>query len=532
MADTPMERLGDLTASTLTRRRLLINAGVLAGGAMLAGPLAACGTSSPNAAGGSPKRGGNFRLGVTGGGSGDIIDGQKIVTKPDQARLVAGFETLLEYDTNYKLQTTGLAESVTQDAPDKWTIKLKSGITFHNGKPLTAEDVIYSISLMAKPTSAAAPFVSSISLRDLKAINDTTLRIKLGSPDADLAANFAYYNTWIVQSGEKDFSKPVGTGPFKFESFTPGKQSIFTKNPDYWISGKPHVDSLKIVGISDNAARLNALLSGQIDAMAFLPTAQAKAHKASGDINVLDAPSPQAVMFYMDTTKPPFNDNNVRLAMRLIADRQALIDGALSGYGRLGNDIVGKDLPLYDDSLPQRTQDIEQAKSLLKKAGQENLTVQLDTSEIITGFVEAATLLAEQAKDAGVTIQLKQVPPNSYYNPSLLYLKMAFAETQWPPPSLKFFYLQALSSTAPYNETHWKNKAWNALLQQAIGELDEAKAQTLWNQVQEIQYNEGGYLNWTNADWVDGISNKVKGLEPHPAGVLGNYLFLNAWLAA
>ena len=142
MADTPMERLGDLTASTLTRRRLLINAGVLAGGAMLAGPLAACGTSSPNAAGGSPKRGGNFRLGVTGGGSGDIIDGQKIVTKPDQARLVAGFETLLEYDTNYKLQTTGLAESVTQDAPDKWTIKLKSGITFHNGKPLSSDDVI------------------------------------------------------------------------------------------------------------------------------------------------------------------------------------------------------------------------------------------------------------------------------------------------------------------------------------------------------------------------------------------------------
>ena len=133
MADTPIERLGDLTASTLTRRRLLINAGVLAGGAMLVGPLAACGTTTPTSTGGTPKRGGNFRLGVTGGGSGDIIDGQKIVNKPDQARLVAGFETLLEYDKNYKLQTTGLAESVTQDAPDKWTIKLRSGITFHNG---------------------------------------------------------------------------------------------------------------------------------------------------------------------------------------------------------------------------------------------------------------------------------------------------------------------------------------------------------------------------------------------------------------
>src|SRR5438105_11549546 len=132
--------------STISRRRLLINSGIVVGGAMLVGPLAACG-ASPNTAttSTSPKRGGNFRLGVTGGGSSDIIDGQTIVTKPDQARLVAGFETLLTYDENYKLQTDGLAESVTQDAPDKWTIKLKSGIEFHYGKTLSADDVMYSL---------------------------------------------------------------------------------------------------------------------------------------------------------------------------------------------------------------------------------------------------------------------------------------------------------------------------------------------------------------------------------------------------
>src|SRR5437016_14064776 len=151
MADTPVERPGDLSATSLTRRRLLINAGVFAGGVMLAGPLAACGGSSTATSGGTPKRGGNFRLGVTGGGAGDIIDGQKIVTKPDQARLVAGFETLLEYDKNYKLQTTGLAESVTQEASDKWVIRLKQGITFHNGKTLGADDVIYSLRRISDP---------------------------------------------------------------------------------------------------------------------------------------------------------------------------------------------------------------------------------------------------------------------------------------------------------------------------------------------------------------------------------------------
>ena len=185
------------------------------------------------------------------------------------------------------------------------------------------------------------------------------------------------------------------------KSFTPGRQSVFVKNPNYWVSGKPYVDSLTIDSIDDNTARLNALLSNQIDAMAQLPTQQAKAHAATGDITVLVAPSPQAMMFYMDTTKAPFTDPRVTLAMKLIADRKALVESAISGYGTVGNDIFGAGLPFYDKSLPQRVQDIEKAKSLLKAAGQSNLTVQLNTSPIFPGFVEAATLLAQQAKKAG-----------------------------------------------------------------------------------------------------------------------------------
>jgi len=95
---------------------------------------------------------------------------------------------------------------------------------------------------------------------------------------------------------------------------------------------------------------------------------------------------------------------------------------------------------------------------------------------------------------------------------------------------MKFFYLQALASNAPYNETHWKDAHFNTLLGQAIGETDSTKAQDLWNQVQEIQYNQGGYLNWVNADWVDGLSKKVQGLTPSGAGALGNFVFMNVWL--
>jgi peptide/nickel transport system substrate-binding protein len=497
---------------------------------------AACGggsstTTTSAASGGKPVRGGQLRAGFVGGGTAETLNPLIGITPIDQGRIQNLYDPLVI--VNPDLTTApGLALEWNANADaTEYEVKLRPGVEFHNGKTFGADDLIYSIRQMAKPTSFAVPFVSGINLRDMKKIDNLTVKIPLTAPDADLAANFTYYNTWIMQDGETDFKKPVGTGPFMAESFTPGQQSVFKKNPNYWVSGKPYVDELKIVSIDDPTARLNALLSGQIDMMAQLPTAQAKAHQQTGDITVLSGHSPQPMMFYMDTSKPPFNDNNVRMAMKLIADRQALIDGALNGYGKLGNDIVGSGLPFYDSSLPQRTQDIEQAKSLLAKAGQSNLQVLLQTSQIFPGFVESATLLAEQAKAAGVDIKLKQEPANAYYNPSLLYLKMPFAETQWAITSMKFFYLQALANNAPYNETHWKDTNFNDLLFKAIGETDHTKAQDLWNQVQEIQYNQGGYLNWTNADWVDGLSNKVKGLAPSGAGALGNFVFLNTYIA-
>jgi peptide/nickel transport system substrate-binding protein len=477
-----------------------------------------------------PRRGGTLRVGYVGGGTAETINPSLGVTPIDEGRIQSIFDPLVLL--NADLSTSpGLALDLnpSKDAT-KYEVKLRPGVTFHNGKPLTAEDVIYSIRLMAKPTSAALPFVSGIRLGDLKAVNKLTLRIPLKFPDANLAANFVYYNTWIVQNGETNFRHPVGTGPFKFQSFTPGQQSVFTRNPNYWAR-PAYVDTLKIVSISDPTARLNALLSGQIDAMAQMAYAQAKAHQATGDIKVLVAHAPQVLMFYMDTTKPPFNDNRVRLAMKLIPDRPTLIADAISGYGTVGNDIVGKGLPFYDNSIPQRVQDIAKAKSLLKAAGKEGLKVVLQTSDVIPGFVESATLLAQQASAAGVHVQLQQVPASSYFNPSLKYLKMLFAETQWPPSSLKFFYLQALASNAPFNETHWRSASFNKLLFKAIGELNHAKAQSYWNQVQEIQWREGGYVSWTNADFVDGLTKKVNGLKPSAAGILGNHRFQDAWLS-
>jgi len=533
----------------ITRAALLKSAGGVLGLAGAAQLLAACGSgsggassssssgsstqaSTSSAAEGTPVRGGTLTAAYPGGGTAETLNPLLGVTPIDNGRIQQIYDPLVLVNSDLTTSPGLALEWTPNKTATSWDVKLRPDVTFHNGKTFSAADVIFSIRQMAKPTSDALPFVAGINLHELKAINKNTVRIPLKFPDANLQQNFVLYNTWMFQDGETNFSKPVGTGPFKFESFTPGQQSIFTANKDYWVSGKPYVDTLKITSVSDDTARVNALLSGQVDAIALMPYALAKAHQSAGDITVMAAHSPQALVFYMRVDKPPFTDVRVRTAMKLIADRPALVADAVSGFGTVGNDIIGAGLPFYDKSLPQRTQDIAQAKSLLKAAGAGDTQFTMQISSLIPGFIESATLFAQQAASAGVKITLQQVDPNAYFNPSLQYLKFPFAESQWPVLSLKYFYLQSLAANAPYNETHYKSASFNTLLFKAIGELNQSKAQDYWNQVQKIQYDQGGYLQWVNADFVDGLSTKVKGLQPSSAGILGDHRFLDAWKTA
>ncbi len=190
----------------------------------------------------------------------------------------------------------------------------------------------------------------------------------------------------------------------------------------------------------------------------------------------------------------------------------------------------GKGLWNFADDLPSREQDIEQARALLAEAGQENLEVTLHTSEIVPGFVEAATLFAEMAKDAGVTVKIKKEDPNAYFDTSKLYTKLDFGQSFWTYSSLALWYEQALLSDAIWNETHWRDKSYDALIREAQGATDEATALDLWHQVQEVQYNEGGYIVWANLEILDAAANHVKGLVPSAWFNLGGWNYRDVWL--
>src|SRR5882724_8405275 len=503
----------------ISRRQLFAGAAGLA----VAGGLAACGSSgsspstSPTQPAGRPKRGGNFRLGVTGGGSKDIMDGQNIITKPDQARLVTAFETLLLFDDNYQLTSNGLAESVTQDNPRQYTIKLRQGIEFSNGKSFTADDVLYSFQRIGTKGNGLTGYAATatMDIKGMKKLDKYTVRLPLKTPDSTIPQTLASYTFGMVPVGYKAFPAPqVGTGAYKLKSFTPGQQSVHERNPNYWRSGEPYFHTVTITDFSDSTAQVNALLGGQTDAMTDLPASQVKVLQGRG-LAALVSKTGGWLPLCMAIDMPPFDDVRVRQAMRLIVDRKGMIEQVFSGYGFIGNDLYAPFDPGYDHSLPQREQDIDQAKSLLKAAGHANFAVDLHTTNGAAGMVETATVFANQAQAAGVKINVIN-DPNYYGNQ---YLKLAFSIDFWGTRSYLNQVQQGSLPNSPYNECHWPPKSGTgsnfvSLYNQALATTDEAKRAEIEHQMQQTEYDIGGYISPFFGGLIDGYSAKVKGLKP------------------
>ena len=516
----------DLDRLSLSRRELLMGAG----GVLLAGGLAACGGSGSSSSGGggggssapagTPKKGGNFRLGVTGGGASDIIDGQSIVTKPDQTRLIGSWETLLTYDEDYVLGTDGLAEEVDSSVPGQVDVRLRSGIEFNNGKTLTADDVIYSIQRILNPKEGlfGAAGLASVDPKAIKKMDANTVRIGLKQPDSTIPDQLGQYFNGIVPVGyeRKGDLKYVGTGPYKIQSFTAGQQSVAVRNPNYWrpASEGPWFDQVTVTDFADSAAQVNALLAGQIDAITDIPFAQIDTAKAQG-IQILEGNGGGWLPLCMAIDMDPFTDVRVRQAFRLMADRQAMLEQVLSGHGRVANDIFSPFDACYSSDLAQREQDIDQAKSLLKSAGKDGMTVDLHTTNGAAGMVDSANVFAAQCKAAGVTVNVKNDP--NYYGDQ--YLKLAFSVDFWGTRGfLPQVGLGMLPPPCPYNETHWPPKSgegadYISLYQQALKETDPTKRCDIIHEMQKAEYDVGGYIIPFFNNLVDAHSSKVEGFK-------------------
>jgi peptide/nickel transport system substrate-binding protein len=528
--DEPDPRFDDWT---LTRRDAM--RGALAGGVLLGagGIMAACGSEEvdvPTTDFGASslknvRRGGTLRVGVAGGGADDSIDAHIPAVVPDIARVFQLYEPLAGRDTNSDFELV-LAESIEPDKKaQSWTIRLRDGITFHNGKPVTADDVLFSLRRIIDPKDpkTGAASIGYIDLDRSRKLDDRTVRVRLKFPNVGFPDDLGQYFNSIVPT-DYDVKNPVGTGPFMYESFTPGQRSAFRRYPDYWREGLPRVDEVVIIDFPDDTPRLNALLSGQVDAITNLPPGQIAQVKANDQFKVLISETGGWQPFTMRVDKAPFDDVKVRQAMRLIVDREQMIAQVLSGQGRVANDLYSPYDPAYNDELPQRRQDLDKAKSLLRQAGQSDLRIELVTSPVFQGIVEAAQVIAEQAKGAGVTIDVRKVDPGTFYGDN--YLQWTFAQDFWATRTYLSQVAQGSLPDSPFNETHWADPEFLELIRQARAEVDDARRTELLHEAQRIEWEQGGYIVWSFSNQVDAYSDTVGGFHPARSGFpLTNYGF-------
>jgi peptide/nickel transport system substrate-binding protein len=538
----------------LTRRDLLASAagvGLSVSGASL---LAACGssgksTSTPNGAlaalaGGTPRRGGTLTLGVISGGQEENLFPGTAGLTPDFVRDYTLYNLLFYLGKEITPLVPGLALSA---EPNKdatlWTFKLRDGVHWHDGKPFGADDVVYNFKALwsSESSNFAAGFLAGlVDFKNVRKRDRLTVEVPLLIPVAEFPTIFAYFTFPVVQNGATPKStarNPVGTGPFKYVSFTPGSQSVFEANKEYWETGKPYVDKLVVdSSFTDTNALFNALLSGKINLYPTLPLVTAREQLTSKQVQILASPlAAESYMFLMRVDKGPFADNRVREAFKLLVDRQAMINGAWAGFGTVAPDLLAPGTAHYASDL-KRTQDVEKAKSLFKAAGVLGHTFTLPTCNFLPGMVESSTILAQQAAAAGVKVVVNNTSAATYFTPAGGFATRPFGlEVDQPVGSLTTAYLSEYTLTAPFQDTHWGHQAGGAaaekLIAEAMGAVDPAKAQELWHECQLQQFNEGGYLVWGNLPYVDAAAGNVRGLSAGSGFSYNNWRLQDGWLA-
>ncbi|WP_075845399.1 MFS transporter [Saccharomonospora sp. CUA-673] len=491
---------GDRVRPRWTRRRFL----AAAAGAAAVTVLPGC------AAGGAGSE--RFRVAFATAGGRESLDPHVTPLFVDQARAKALFDTLVAYDDDMSI-VPRLAESwESGDAGRRWRITLR-GARFHDGSPVTAEDVLYSYRRIADPGAGASAqtHFTPVDFAASRAHSERELELVLQAPNFEFPAAWGAPGTEIVPAGTTGFRNPVGSGPFRFSSFEPGGSAVFTRFDDHW-SGPAAPAELEFVPINDESARVSALLSGQVHYAHDVGANAARRLEGDERARVLSAPhsTMQAVALKVD--RAPFDDPRLREAVQLGIDREALVEVALSGKGEVGNDLFGKDLEHYADDLPQRTRDVDRARELVREAGAGRSEITLLTSDTDPYFERAATLIAEQLAEIGLTVTPQARPSETYFDE--IEERGVAAHTRTAALPVPVFLGQRMTSGSESgNYTHFDSAEFDGLFSRAIATADDGDRARLLARAQHVAHVDSGLVVWGFSHWNVAVAPGVDGLR-------------------
>jgi peptide/nickel transport system substrate-binding protein len=438
-------------------------------------------------------------LGYEWSGEKQSMDPADMHSGDDAYHTFAVYNRLVDIDDNFNVLPELATEWKVSDDGLTWTFKLRDGVKFHSGKDFSATDVVYTFKrlLDEKTGSGARAVMEFLDPDGIKAPDAHTVTFTTKNPVVELPVLITNKFTNIVPDGAKQEDLRLhedGTGPFMQEEFTPNAPvRILRKNPNYWDAGKPKAECLKITVAQEAVAGVSALKSGEVDLMLNVDPSVIPALKDDPSVSLLEtaASNSMTISFWVDTK--PFDDVKVREALKLVVDRQAMIDTVLLGFGEPGadNPVPVPSPASYLKEAPK--QDYEQAKKLLAEAGHpDGLKFDLYTAEGVPGMVRMAQVYAEMAKPAGIDVNVIVTPAESFWDD--VWLKQSAVTSAWsmrpPGEGLAVAYTQS----AKWKETHWERPDYDALLLKANTTVDTAERLKLFQQTGELLAKEGGLI--------------------------------------
>ncbi|KKM81233.1 hypothetical protein LCGC14_1331890 [marine sediment metagenome] len=461
------------------------------------------------------KRGGRFRAGLNGANTSDSWDAR---THSDIFMISAAqgsvFDNLTEVAPDGSLRGE-LAESweASEDAKT-WTFTLRKGVTFHNGKPFGADDVIESLQLHVAEDSksAAKPIVSSIS--EMKKLGEHEVQFTLDAGNADFPYLMSDYHLLIYPAGQMDeaLSKGIGTGLYRVEAFEPGVRFVGKRVDSHYKDGNfGWFDEIEYIAINDSTARMNALMTGQVDAINRIDFKTEALLKANPNVRIQEVTGNQHYTFAMLTDVAPYDQVNVRQALKYGINRQEMVDKILLGHGQVGNDTpIGPANQYYHADMEQLAYDPDKAKFHLKQAGLDTLSIDLSASDAaFVGAVDAAQLFQASANAAGIKINLIQEPADGYW--SNVWLKKPFCAVYWSGRATEdWMFSSAYEAGVEWNDSHWNHERFNKLLVEARAELDEARRAGMYAEMQLLTRDQGGVVIPVFTSYVFAMADKVR----------------------
>lgn len=460
-----------------------------------------------------PKSGGSARFGLAHGSATDTLDP---ASWPDTFTQTAFWgamsNSLTEVDAKGEIQPD-IAESFEPaDGAKTWVFKIRKGVTFHDGKTVTAEDVIASLQHHRGPDTKSAAKSLLETITDIKADGTDTVVFTLQEGNADFPYVVSDYHMPIMpaKDGKADWQSGVRTGPFVFGSFEPGVSAKLKKNPNYYKSGKPYLDEVTFLALTDVGARTNALLAGEVDYIGRADLKTLDMLKGNPDLDIIEVAGYGHYTLPMNVTIKPFDNPDVRLALKWAINRKEIAEKIFFGHATVANDDpLAPSIKYAINPEPVFEFNPEKAREHLKKAGMERLSVDLSVSDAaFAGAVDAAQLIRESAKQCGIDINIVREPSDSYWDN--VWLKKPWCASYWSGrATADWMFTTTYAAGAAWNDTYWNNTRFNELLIAGRAETDPAKRAAIYAEMQQINHDDNGNIVLVFNNYVSAATRRL-----------------------